>query len=463
VWHHARLHGDIGHTAPAGTAINTGLLLPGTPFDASGNWGVGAFVYRSTNGSGTFSPSGIELRWNYGTQVPAIVYEDIAEVKVFAIEMVYVPEGSFFVGTNGATGDTYKLKQGDAALAFPVTSEEAIVLGTGNGELWAQGTAAQNGLIAGTILSDDYPKGFRAFYVHKHEVTQQAYVDFLNTLTYTQQELRTATAPNSSPGTGALSSSNANRNGIEIQIAGVVTTTPALYACNLNSALPYGADDDGQWLPCNFTNVGDWMAYMDWSGLRLMTELEFEKACRGPLVPVNGEYAWGTNQIKGTSLGRYTFSGLGTATEGIATNYNTTGTAGNAIVNNSIATNFDGPVRVGIFAANVDNANNRVRSGASYYGILELTGNLWERTVNVGRADAQGYTGRHGDGTLNGAGAADVSNWPSTGIEGSNWKGGAYNGPDPEQAVSDRQVPIGDSFSIGRNAISGFRGVRTAQ
>jgi hypothetical protein len=32
-----------------------------------------------------------------------------------------------------------------------------------------------------------------------------------------------------------------------------------------------------------------------------MTELEYEKACRGPLMPVANEYAWGTTTISATT------------------------------------------------------------------------------------------------------------------------------------------------------------------
>ena len=37
---------------------------------------------------------------------------------------------------------------------------------------------------------------------------------------------------------------------------------------------------------------------------------------------------------------------------------------------------IDGPLRVGIFAANSLNTG-RITAGASYYGIMELSGNLW--------------------------------------------------------------------------------------
>jgi formylglycine-generating enzyme required for sulfatase activity len=42
-------------------------------------------------------------------------------------------------------------------------------------------------------------------------------------------------------------------------------------------------------------NILSWFdvaAYLDWAALRPMTELEFEKVCRGPENRIAGEYAW---------------------------------------------------------------------------------------------------------------------------------------------------------------------------
>ena len=41
-----------------------------------------------------------------------------------------------------------------------------------------------------------------------------------------------------------------------------------------------------------------------------------------------------------------------------------------------------------------------------------MSGNVWERAVNVATTSGRAYDGRHGDGVLNLAGAADVTNWP---------------------------------------------------
>ena len=48
---------------------------------------------------------------------------------------------------------------------------------------------------------------------------------------------------------------------------------------------------------CNFLSWQDGYAYAGWAGLRPMTELEFEKACRGPLNPVPHEHAWGSTEM----------------------------------------------------------------------------------------------------------------------------------------------------------------------
>ncbi len=46
-----------------------------------------------------------------------------------------------------------------------------------------------------------------------------------------------------------------------------------------------------------------------------MTELEFEKACRGTVTPVRNELAWGT---AGTTTKTYTLADAGQADERIA-------------------------------------------------------------------------------------------------------------------------------------------------
>ena len=88
-WQQAWLN-NSGNTAPSGSAIDIGLLTPGLAFNAAANPGLGAFIYRSADGAAsTFSKTGVQFRWNYGAN--GVTDADIVEIKVFAIEMAYVP------------------------------------------------------------------------------------------------------------------------------------------------------------------------------------------------------------------------------------------------------------------------------------------------------------------------------------------------------------------------------------
>ncbi len=455
-WHHAWLN-NTGHTAPSGGTIDVGLLNPKDPFVAGSNPGLGAFIYRSSPGSGNVTYNDIELRWNYGAQ--GIADGVAVDVQVFAIEMVYVPQGSFYVGSGGneigsftdgswAGGTT-------VAIPFLISTEGAIGIDNAAGKLWGRsstGTSTIGNAVADAeaTLPADFPKGFNAFYCMKYEISQGQYRDFLNTLTYTQQNQRTASLPNSLAGNGALSSTNANRNGLDIMTSGVSSTTPAVYACNLDGDVNYNEPEDGEWIACNFLSWQDGCAYMDWSGLRPMTELEFEKAARGNQLPFSLEYAWGS----------------ATTTSALTANITNSGeddeycTGANSVS----ATGTDGPLRVGSFATA---ATSRSQAGASYWGIMELSGNLWERSVSVGNiAAGRAYTGLHGNGVLSTNGHANVSNWPSpnasgeiTTATGSGQRGGTFNTQTSNMRISDRTVAA--STVSTRNNSNGFRGVRS--
>jgi formylglycine-generating enzyme required for sulfatase activity len=183
-----------------------------------------------------------------------------------------------------------------------------------------------------------------------------------------------------------------------------------------------------------------------------MTELEFEKACRGDQVAVNGEYAWGTAGIASSA---YSLSNAGSTSEGIATNYSTT--VGNARYANTVGY-ITGPVRVGIFAANGSNTG-RVSAGASYWGIMELSGNLFERIVSIVNLMGRSFTGVHGDGLLDSNGNANPSNWPSFDAEGAGFRGGHFNANNSELRVSDRYYS--GATDPGRFGSTGFRAVRS--
>ena len=448
IWEHASLDATSGnHTAPAGSTIEV-------PSDSTG-----AFIYRSSNGTGTFSLTDVQLRWQYGTN--GVTDDALVQVQVFAIEMVYVPQGSFYVGSGGTESGSFTDGSwtSGATIPYQITSEGALGIDNASGKLW--GISSSGTTTIGNATGDSeatlaaaYPKGYAAFYCMKYELSQGQYRDFLNTLTYNQQTSRAASVTGA-PGTAALN--NANRNGLDVRTSGVAATfTPAVYGCNLNGNSMYNETDDGEWIACNYLSWMDGCAYMDWAGLRPMTELEFEKACRGDQALVANEYAWGSTAIHASSYASLTNSG--TAAE--RPNAPSTGTNGNASYSTTDGS-INGPLRVGVFATS---STSRAQAGATYYGILEMSGNLWERAVSVGSSHGRAFTGVHGNGHLSSGGHANETSWPGlsgsevTGASGSGFRGGDWGHSASVARVSDRTSAAGASTS--RNMYNGFRGVR---
>ncbi len=437
-----------GHTAPGGSTIATGLLTPGAAHHATQNPVVGLFIHRDADGTGNFAANGVELVWDYGTQ-GIIAINDILEVRVLAIEMVYVNEGPFRLGD----GVAYQgFQTGSTPEPYLVASEAAIPINASTG-LWSSFA----GSMETSTLPAAFPKGHRAFYCMKYEMAQQQYVDFLNTLTRVQQTARVAT--NIAPGVSSVTDRYVMRGSATLIQRSVIRCdatidpqAPVHFYCDANGNGTGGEADDGQWIVGNFISKEDLATYLDWSGLRIMTELEYEKACRGPLTPVPGERAWGNALVEHDD--DYVLEHLNTAQEGIASGYRTT--SGNASLMSGYA-GVVGPVRVGIFAANPANTG-RMTSGASYYGAMELTGNTWETVVAVRRADGRSYTGQHGNGELSASGSFDVSAWPS--LDGS-VSGFSKRGDDQDSRVSTRDFV--DYGPAARNLRTGGRGVRTAQ
>jgi hypothetical protein len=212
---------------------------------------------------------------------------------------------------------------------------------------------------------------------------------------------------------------------------------------------------DAPHVACNFLRHDDDAALAAWAGLRPMTELEYEKACRGPLVPVPNEYAWGTDGIVGmtSASGRYKLHNAGQADETVVWEGENgpDATRGDAAL---LRTNE--PLRVGIFAKP---ASNRVSSGASYWGILDLTGNLVERPVPVGHPAGRAFAGNHGEG--------GEPPWPDIllghrggGCPYASHAGGwgAFDG----FRISNRRVTLKPSqYGGSRHYSGGFRCVRT--
>jgi formylglycine-generating enzyme required for sulfatase activity len=243
-----------------------------------------------------------------------------------------------------------------------------------------------------------------------------------------------------------------SRNGIRCDATLPNLPASAVFYCDLNGNGTGGEATDGKDIACNYLSWGDLSAYLDWSGLRPMTELEFEKACRGTVAPVANAYPWGTTGIAG---GAYTLADPGAANEGIATNYSTTlGNASYTITDDAL----DAPMRVGIFAANASNTG-RITAGATYYGIMEMGGHLMERAVSVGNANGRLYTGTHGNGVLAANGIPDAITWPApSSADGAGYRGGSWPAMAVDLQTSSRVVA--SSINTIRNSNFGGRGVR---
>ncbi len=365
-WHHANL-------APQDTAHSAGNPLF---VDAYADK-KGVMVYRLADGSGNISNVNVQLKLD---SVPIGNYD----YQVFGIEMVYVPQGAFYVG-DGFSNNSLQLWP--TTQPYLISSEDSIQLGQDTGKLFHINSSNPNtGIVDGTTLGQAYPKGFNAFYVMKYEVSQAQYADFLNTLT------QDASANRYLP-----SNSGMERYNLQGAWPQIISTTPDR--------------------ACNWMSFQDLTALLDWSALSPLTELEYEKLCRGSgNNAVAAEKAWGGITV--TDANTIAAGSDGTPTEYV-TDSILTG-SGLANFNSNVAT-FSGPLRCG-FAARIN--TNRFQSGSAYYGAMEMSGNLIERCYNLAiynTATIGGglFTGGHGDGELTStpnAGYANVG-WPQEGFE----------------------------------------------
>ncbi|MEG2555646.1 MAG: FISUMP domain-containing protein [Odoribacter sp.] len=294
--------------------------------------------------------------------------------------------------------------------------------------LYTDATDTQSGTTTAV-----YPNGYAAFFTMKYEISQEQYVAFLNKLMLSQQAARTVGEKLVSlkPGDylfGADPSKPTARNGIILASRNGLTD-PLVFANNLNKADgEFAQDGDGQTLACNFLSPSDMLAYADWVGLRPMSELEYEKMSRQPFpaTPKTGEYAWNsTIYTKATAL----IAGTeGKKSETVA--------VGNANAENALG----GPVRCGAFAKA---ASSQEASGASFWGVMDLSGNLAELYYNL-HLDGQKFSGiprgSHGNGKiLASTGESDVSSgiWPVIGNAFA-LRGGSFKSASTALETSDR-------------------------
>lgn len=393
-WGHATLNAS-GFQTGTGTPININIACDQK----------GAFISRRDIGSGTLATTQVELRWNYGAN--GVLNSDVPDLNIYGIEMVYVPGGPFTIGdgngvnsssTNAFYAVTQHLPYTIDNLMSPNIGAASNLINTSSSPANMLRIDGDGGLdinLDNVVDSASYPTGFRAFYLQKYEMTQGQYTDFLNTLTYTQQ---TNHVNNSTNVVGqsivdATVGVNPSRNTILVQTAGTNSTVPRVYATS--------RPDRG----ITHLNFGDMLAYLDWAALRPITELEFEKACRGPMASVQGDFAWGS--ASGNSSSSPTLSGTENGTEVVTTPTNINMWSNSNTVSQGDA--GSGPLRVGIQATS---SSSRYSAGASFYGLINMNDMGHEVVVTLGNVAGRSYRGTHGDGLLTTNGYANEAHWP---------------------------------------------------
>ena len=460
-WQHVILSGAA--SAPAGATVEV-------------KDGIGTMLHASSDFAGTADYRNLALRWDLHANGLSRVSN--VEVRIYGIEMVYIPEGAFYIGsgTGGTEKDRFYAGGTADQQPFLIDHSGPIAIGNQSGKLFYDDLDDRGSMIEGPVPAE-FPTGYDAFYLMKYELSQQQYVDFFNTLTYDQQLLHDITDAN-----GKNTDEDRRRNCI---------SWGAAFGEEASTTAPH--------VPVGYVSTRDMFAYLDWAALRPMTEMEFEKACRGPEPPLADEYAWGNNNIVHQPLSP---SNVNAKDEVVSNRDLSDLTAGYAAYQHSTTqtTSGKGPYRCGIFSAslpvNVDaviqqairtstfSTNNngqavgnggqtgnqqgnngngagntytetvniiedsteavlsalqyyRILTGAGYYGNMELSGNQWEGVITVTHSDGLTFTNTHGDGTLTAEGLADVSSWPTT-VDGVGIKGGRSDNTENFLCVADR-------------------------
>lgn len=370
---------------------------------------VGAFIHRNADGIGDVNFTGNRIRWDYGAD--GVLDNETVEIEVFALEMVYIPKGAFYLGSGGNEAAYFK-EGGTTNSPYLVASHDAITVGNNAGQL----TSSTAGAVANTGIPADFPKGFKAFWTMKYEISEQQYVDFLNHLDAARAALLTTGIPSD-----ILSG-----------------TYPSFEAGAPERAMSH-------------LNVRYFSVLADWSGLRPMTELEFEKICRGAnITPLPNEHVWGTTN----SFPLVSVNNPGADDEEVATPANA-----NAAIGNPGVIVYGKRVRVGLFARPVN--STRELSGAAYYGVMNMGDNLREIVIGTVRNVGDFKDNVHGDGHINQDATSDITSF--TTANSYMLKGGSYIDAAAQAMISDRARYNFSTETPNQQPYQGGRFVRTAE
>jgi len=449
-WHHASMAGS--GINPAGFAIPAQFQSQFEVFVPSDQKGF--FVQRTGQATGSIALTGVQFVWNYGLDGVSAAVAQAANTlhTIYGVEMVYIPQGAYYAGDGSSNASTeYAFTQGSAVTTpWYIQNENAIqTTGAANGSYYYFNTGAAGDEFptgASFLIPASFPKGYGAFYLMKYALTEGEWVAFFNTLPAAAKPYRDITSGNARTG-GKNSQGAVNRNTISWNSA-----IPTSQAVTLRPARPV-----------SYVSWPDVAAYAEWAALRPITELEYEKAARGAdTAAIPGEFVWGTTALSVPNPGDITpnTDENGAETLGDAANINTGALAWSSGDGRSggIAAGQAGPLRVGIFAASSANSTNpRVSSGAGFYGNMELSGNLAEPVVTVGRPEGLIFQGTDGTGILTATGFATNIDWPgidannSNGVDstlGIGYRGGDFQSPNSIiYATSARPYAVRDPDS----------------
>jgi formylglycine-generating enzyme required for sulfatase activity len=426
LWTHA-----LASTTSGNHSVTGGVLQVDAVSD-----GMGVFIRRSAVGNGNIATATVTL----ALQTAA---NGVDNFQVFGIEMVNIPQGDFYIGENGAAG------AGSNGWGFRSLLITSALQTAGIG---SAGIYQASGHGSTSALPAAYPLGWNSFYSMKYEISQEQYASFLNCLTYIQQFVRSCN-PGSSVGANAIANAvNPSRNGIKFKTSSTSATIPAVYGCDLNSNGVFNEASDGQNIACNWLSWTDLIAYLDWAALRPMTEFEFEKICRGAApISLAGEFAWST--VGSTQALSSSLNNAGQASE-------TSTASGNGLCAYGGSSTLNGPLRCGFAATS---STNRMQAGASWYGVLEMSGNVSEQCVGGYTSNYSSFTNSCGDGTISAAGAANTTGWPVSGggTGGGICRGGGFDATAIACTISDRLFLTSNvNQGILRGSSIGGRGVR---
>ena len=361
----------------------------------------GAFIFSNGNNR-YWESNNVKVRWNYVTDGFSVFPSSGVKFRVMGIEMVYISTGPFTYDAGGSA-NTYNSSYNNFGAGSQVIVGAITDVPTG--------------------CSTDWPNGYRAFYIAKYEVSQKQYADFLNTID-----------PNGTSGTTYYDSARYNQ---------------AEYFLTRDISRPIGdryyVTGGHDTLACNYTLWSDVIAYASWSGLRPMTEMEFERAARG--CNNANKYPWGNTEPDISTLDIKSSS-----------TYTTSFTCCLYFQNGSLGVSFaDGPAPVGLYLSGLNISGlpqyrTPEQTGASPYGIADLGGNLREITITCPSLT----TPINGNGTL-----TVPTSWPLSGAAGVGDRGGSWMDWITQMKVSDRSQV--NWYYVTRNYFdrSGIRPART--